>query len=200
MLCDVCKRNRNGITWFGSAAGTLAVCRKCAPDIDQGLQQSLTELSARLSRCHSLTSVLMEILELALRITDADKGNIQLLDASGALQIRAQTGFSTQFLEFFNRVATDDDSACAAALAQRTTIVVEDVERSPIFVGTPALAVMLNAGVRAVQSTPMFDRAGSLVGIFSTQYASPRKISAYELKLVDLLARRAVEFIDEFQY
>jgi len=36
-------------------------------------------------------------------------------------------------------------------------VVVEDVTTSPVFAGTAALDVVLAAGVRAVQSTPLLD-------------------------------------------
>ena len=41
-------------------------------------------------------------------------------------------------------------------------VIVEDVTTSPIFAGIPALKVMLSAGCRAVQSTPLLTRAGRL--------------------------------------
>ena len=67
--------------------------------------------------------------------------------------------------------------------------------KSPIFAGTPALKVLLNAGVRAVQSTPMVTHAGALVGMLSTHYRQTRQPSERDLRLIDLLARQAADLI-----
>src|SRR3546814_8882812 len=78
-------------------------------------------------------------------------GNIQLLDReTGVLKIAASRGFDAPFLTFFETVH-ENDAACGTALKRGERIVVEDVEASPIVLGTPALAVLLAAGVRAVQ-------------------------------------------------
>ena len=41
---------------------------------------------------------------------------------------------------------------------------------SSIFMGTQALEVMMAAGARAVQSTPLVNRSGRVLGMFSTHY------------------------------
>src|SRR5262249_38826341 len=112
--------------------------------------RGLHELASRLLTIEDLPSLLQEVLATALKITGAGKGNIQLLHANGALQIEAQHGFSREFLEFFRSVERGGDAACGVALARGERIVVDDIEKSPIFVGTPALGVLLADGVRAV--------------------------------------------------
>jgi putative methionine-R-sulfoxide reductase with GAF domain len=192
MKCDVCGQDKTGIAWNSSPRGTLVVCPDCAQD----LQLEFQELTARLPECSNLDSLLSEILNTALKITQADMGNVQLLE-KGILRIRAQRGFSKEFLEFFSGVE-ENESACGSALASRQTIVVEDVEQSPIFVGKPSLHVMLNAGARAVQSTPIFSTSDELIGVFSTHYRKPHLISEHEIKLLEYLARRAADFIEHF--
>ena len=52
-----------------------------------------------------VTGCLSEILNVAIEISGADKGNIQLFDSqSGQLNIAAQRGFDESFMEFFARV------------------------------------------------------------------------------------------------
>src|SRR3546814_9097588 len=80
---------------------------------------------------------------------------------------------SSDLLTFFETVH-ENDAACGTALKRGERIVVEDVEASPIVLGTPALDVLLAAGVRAVQSTPLFSRSGRLWGILSTHWRDPR--------------------------
>jgi signal transduction histidine kinase len=75
-------------------------------------------------------------------------------------------------------------------------VVVHDVESSAMFAGGPALAVLRAAGVRAVQSTPLVNRAGTVVGMLSTHYRNPLRPPERDLRVVDLLARQAADWIE----
>ncbi|BBA68799.1 Oxygen sensor histidine kinase NreB [Geobacter sulfurreducens] len=140
-------------------------------------------------------AVLEEIIEAAIAITGADMGNLQLLDASGALKIVAHRGFGAPFLDFFSTVR-DGCACCGTALRLGTRMVIEDVTQSPVFAGTPALEVMLDAGARAVQSTPLVSSSGPLLGMLSTHYRSPRRPDERDLRLLDLLARLSTDIIE----
>jgi PAS domain S-box-containing protein len=160
--------------------------------------RSLHELGVRLTKHDHLPTLLGETLRVAEAITHADMGNIQLLDAAGALRIEAQHGFSAEFLDFFNAVH-NNQAACGTALERHERVVVADVVHSPIFAGTPALKVLFAAGVRAVQSTPMIGRSGEVVGVLSTHYRRPHRPSDPDLRLLDLLARQAADLIEEYR-
>ena len=87
------------------------------------------------------------ILDAAIAVTGADMGNLQLIDdASGSLVIAAHRGCSEPFLRFFATVATDENSACAAALASGRR---KCVEIMPSV--TPAL---LTSGVDCTARAP----------------------------------------------
>ena len=59
---------------------------------------------------------LTAIVDAAIALTAADRGNLQLVnDASGTLVIAAQRGFDEPFLRFFANVQVYEASACAAA-------------------------------------------------------------------------------------
>lgn len=191
MICDICKKNKPATVWHSSGDGTIAVCPACG----DGLNSDLNELAEYGTDCESLDSLLREILRVAQKITQADMGNIQLLDGQGVLRIRAQNGFSKEFLEFFSGVA-EKEAACGSALTNRKTVVVEDVARSPVFAGKPSLKIMLDAGARAVQSTPVFGHNGHLIGIFSTHYHAARRLSEHEVRLLQFLAREAAVLIE----
>jgi signal transduction histidine kinase len=142
---------------------------------------------------------LLEIVDAAIAVTAADMGNIQLLDrGSGALKIEASRGFEAPFLEFFNAVH-DGQAACGSAMKSGERVVIEDVIVSPVFVGTPELEAMLAAGVRAVQSTPLVGRSGQIVGMLSTHYRAPRRPADRDLRVLDLLARQAADWIERVQ-
>jgi GAF domain-containing protein len=134
------------------------------------------------------------LLAAAITATGADMGNLQLVDSTtGALRIVSSHGFRAPFLSFFAEVRVDDASACGAALNQGHRIIVSDVSRSEIFSGTDGGEILRYAGVRAVQSTPLFDRAGCLFGMISTHWASPWAPSDNDLSLLDkVLSARPV--------
>ncbi|HEX6527709.1 MAG TPA: STAS domain-containing protein [Streptosporangiaceae bacterium] len=109
----------------------------------------------------------------AIRVSGADTGNVQLVDpATGALRIIAQQGFNREFLDFFE-IVHDEESACGTALAAGAPIWVPDVARSPIFTGTPALDIMLNAGALAVASVPVRADDGHVTAMISVHYRKP---------------------------
>ncbi|HLG96830.1 MAG TPA: PAS domain S-box protein [Bryobacteraceae bacterium] len=159
----------------------------------------LHELGTRLMQQTDLGVVLGEILSTAELITGADMGNIQLLGSDGVLRIEAQHGFSDQFLEFFSAVKEGENSACATALSRRERVVIEDVARSEILAGSPVLPVLLAEGTHAVQCTPMSTRTGDLVGMLSTHYREPRRLTERDLRLLDLLARQAADLIEKLR-
>ena len=156
--------------------------------------KSIHQLSIRMLQKGDFTTLLCEIVDAAIEITGADMGNIQLLEG-GALKIAAERGFKSEFLDFFNRVE-DSNSACGLALNTRERVVVEDVELSPIFAGTSALKIMLRAGARAVQSTPLRTRDGEPIGMISTHYRLPGGPSGRDLRLLDILARQTADLIE----
>ncbi len=147
----------------------------------------------------NLEPVLVEIVDAAIAISDADFGNIQLLDPeSSELKIVASRGFPKWWLDFWNSVSVGNGT-CGTALGRNERVIVEDIEQSPIFVGTPTLEIQLKAGIRAVQSTPIVSRSGRLLGMFSTHYKKPHKLQDHDLQLIDLLAQQAADIIERAQ-
>jgi hypothetical protein len=119
----------------------------------------------------TLGALLDEVLEFALTLLHAERGNVQLADpATGALRIAAQRGFGPEFMEYFAAV-TDDRSACGRAAQHHAQVVITDVTTDPGF--APHREIALASGFRAVQSTPLVNRAGHLVGMLSTHYPRP---------------------------
>jgi signal transduction histidine kinase/DNA-binding response OmpR family regulator len=167
-------------------------------ELDLAAMARMQQLSTRLVGAEDVSALLHEILAGAIDITDADKGNIQLQE-QGKLRIVAQIGFEAPFLEFFERVS-EHQAACGTALALGERVVIDDVTKSPVFAGSPALDVLLAANVRAVQSTPLISRTGHVVGMFSTHYSTaPHRPSERELRVLDMLARQAADLIERRQ-
>ena len=173
---------------------------------EEGLQEAdlkamtrLQQIGAMFAQEGNLEPVLGAVVDAAIAISGADFGNVQLLDPkAGVLQIAAQRGFPRWWVDFWNNV-TKGQGVCGAALERGERYIVEDVEQSPIFAGTPALDVQRRACVRAVQSTPLVTRSGKALGIFSTHYKSPHGPDERALRLLDLLARQAADMIERAQ-
>jgi PAS domain S-box-containing protein len=146
-----------------------------------------------------LTPILGEIVNVAISVSGADFGNIQLFDKKTSnLRIVGQRGFPQWWLDFWDETSRGH-GVCGTALERGERVIVEDVEQSPIFLGTPALEIQLRAGVRAVQSTPLVSRSGSPLGMFSTHYKKPQRPDERALRLLDLLARQAADIIERAQ-
>ncbi|VVB94351.1 Methyl sulfide methyltransferase-associated sensor [uncultured archaeon] len=154
-------------------------------------------LSGRILEVGGLQPLLQEIIDAAVAIMQADRGTLQLLE-SGSLRIVAHHGHQQPFLEFFAS-AENQASACGDAMMSKERVIVPDVEKSPLFVGTPSLATLREAGVRAVQSTPMISRTGVLLGILTTQWCIPYSPDEHDLWRIDLLARQVADLIEYSQ-
>lgn len=157
----------------------------------------LQDVSTRLISESDLPTLLGEFLDAAIEITHSDMGNVQLFDsAARELRIAAQRGFGRPFLDFFNSVHFGM-AACGTAMQERRRVIIEDVAASPVY-DAGSRAAMLQAGARAVQSTPLVTRSGKVVGILSTHYGTPTVPGTRELQLVDVLARQTADLIESF--
>lgn len=138
----------------------------------------------------SLEDMLREAVDIAIEVAAADFGNIQLVaPESGKLRIVAQHGLPPWWVEYWQTAASEQGS-CGAALSRGERVVVDDVERSPVFDFATSLEVQRRAGIRSVQSTPMVAVDGRLLGMISTHGRHPGRPSEQALALINVLARR----------
>ena len=157
------------------------------PQAAQGLHEALRGARA----APTLGALLDEMLGFALTLLHAERGNVQLADpATGALRIAAQRGFGPEFMEYFAAV-TDDRSACGRAAQQHAQVVITDVTTDPGF--APHREIAVASGFRAVQSTPLVNRAGQLVGMLSTHYPRPTTPPRHDLQIVSRFGALAGE-------
>jgi PAS domain S-box-containing protein len=145
----------------------------------------------------SFDDCLLAFLDAAIAVTGAEKGNVQLLDRdTHTLRLAASRRFDEPFLNFFATVDSSTAASCGVAIEHRTRVIVEDVTTSPIFRGTPSLDVLLAAGVRSVQSTPLLTSRGQLLGMMSTHDSKPRSFDERSLRWMDILARQTADFVE----
>ena len=179
----------------------LARARREAYVLEQRLRQEAEELnrlhslSNRLLTTPSLKAALEEVLGTAMAVTGAGMGNIQLYDAeSGTLQLFVQHGLRQEFIDYFAIIGAETESACSKALLSGQRVLVENVQTDPAF--APHRAIMAQAGVLSIQSTPLINRDGRIVGILSTHFNQPQQFEARTLSLLDIYSHQAVGLIE----
>lgn len=152
-------------------------------DLDEPtMAQQLYATVARLRQIGRLELLAELALERMLSLARADRGNVQLADPlSGALRIVAHEGFDAEFLNYF-AVVDDDMSACGRAAARHAQVVISDVMTDRRF--EPHRVIAAASGFCAVQSTPLVDMNGQLVGVMSTHYPETHAPSARDLRII----------------
>jgi two-component sensor histidine kinase len=182
--------------------------------VAQALNQAAVTVRAELEdmrRLNELSTVLMreennfeaccdEIIRTTIAISGADKGSLQLFDETlGSLRIVGQQGFQERFLKFFENVDDHVASSCGTAMATNDQVIVDDVLTSKIFVDEPTQKVLLDAEVRAIISTPLKSSKGGLLGVISTHFSRPGHPSERQLRLTNILARQAADYLEHKQ-
>src|SRR5262245_66640688 len=114
-------------------ASSAAQVKRISAELDAMIR--LHKLSAVSVTEKDLGKILCEIVDVAINLTGADFGNIQLIDpVSSDLRIVAQRGFPQWWLDFWN--VSRGQGTCGVSVELRGRVIVEDVEHSPIFTGT----------------------------------------------------------------
>ena len=139
---------------------------------------------------------LLGILDEALQVGPAQRGNVQVLNlAENALEIAAQRGFEQPFLDRFRFVRRDDGCACGRAWRAGRRVNVPSVENDVAFAGYVDAA--REAGFEGVQSTPIVC-GGVTVGVLSTHFERAQQLSLSEGVLVDHYAAKAAAVLYDF--
>ncbi|MGH9323720.1 MAG: hybrid sensor histidine kinase/response regulator, partial [Vicinamibacteria bacterium] len=126
----------------------------------------------------------------------SEKGNLQLVEKNtGALKNTVSRGFPEAFLESLDHIHAGG-AACGEARNESRRVLVEDVASSPIFSGTASLEVLLQAGVRSVQSTPLVSRSGRVLGVLSTSSRKTGRPDEGALRLLDSLVREIADLVE----
>ena len=154
----------------------------------------LYDLHVRIAIEPDLKTALVEILAAACAFTGTDRGCVQLVGDDGhRLEMFAWRGYAAEgpFISRFRRKGTAQ--GCDLARIERRRFVVEDARTHPL---DPAdREAVLAEGILAAQSTPMVSREGQTLGVLSTQFRRPHRSSEDELRLLDLLAWTAADFV-----
>jgi PAS domain S-box-containing protein len=154
----------------------------------------LNKASSRLWHLSDLKAGLQQILSAAVALLGADRGIVQLLGGDGVLRLTAQEGFDEPLLDLLREIRAEDLASFEQALRTGKRVVIPDADSDEL--DAPSREVAKAAGYRAVQSTPLVSREGRRLGMLSTHWVLPHRPSRDGLRLLDLYAQQAADFID----
>jgi signal transduction histidine kinase len=172
--------------------------RQHRSDLDFRALQRIQQVTTRLVAGQDFLSRLTEILSAASDLAGTDKGCIQLYDApKGALRLAVHQGLGLRLTQQFS----DPDSRLVSHSPDRTIerVISEDISEEPTLQNTQDLPILLQDGIRAMQSTPLVSLDGRLLGMLNNYFAATHLPNARELGYLDLLARMAADFIERWQ-
>jgi GAF domain-containing protein len=154
----------------------------------------LAPMRQRLSRARTFEQAAWVILDDVVALHGAEFGTLQF-PVDDYLLLAAHRGFKAPFLKTFERVSKDDGCACGQALRNGATVVVADVEQNAQY--APFVQVAREAGYRAVQTTPMFLRDGTLMGVASTHFSNVHVPTRIEMQILKEYSAVAAERLRE---
>lgn len=163
----------------------------------------LHKLSIELIQEDGIAGLYEKIVKAAVTIMRSQYATIQMLyphgDTIGKLRILACSGFTTEAKKYWEWVYPTTGSSCGEVLRTGKRIIVPDYRTCSFMQGQPTLAMFLEGGIFAAQSTPLMSRTGKLVGMISTHWDHPYDPPQYHLELLDILARQASDLIERTQ-
>jgi len=171
---------------------------KLTEPLDAATGQQIDAVLKRLSNSTDVGADLLQVLDIAIGIAGADMGTLQRFDESAdCLTIVANRGLSTEALAFFAVVRRDTNTTCAAALARRMRVFVENVSTSYLFVGTRELDMLRAGGIAAAHSTPLISSTGRFWGVFTMHFREPQIENEFDHAPLDRLAVQVADCLEQ---
>jgi PAS domain S-box-containing protein len=164
------------------------------------ITRQLQNISTQLIHENDTQALYQKILDAAVAIMRSDFASMQMFHPErGELELLAHKGFDPTSVDFWQWVKPGIGCICGAAMSSGERAVVPDVECCDFMAGTESLSAYRNAGMRAMQSTPLVSRTGRLLGMISTHWSRQHQPSERDLGLLDVLARQAADLIERKQ-
>ena len=173
--------------------------RMLAAELDAA--HHLSRLGTRMIEADDIEALYEKILDTAVAVMHADYASLQSFhpEDGGRLRLLGSRGFNHQATEFWQWVSPDSQSTCGMALHSGRRVHVADVRTCPVMAGSEDQKTYLQTGIRAVQTTPLLSRSGTLLGMLSTHWREAHEPTANQLRALDLVARQAADLIDRRQ-
>src|SRR5262249_31661283 len=141
-----------------------------------------------------LQKVLDTLVESAVRLCEADIGNIVRPDEAGFFYLQAHYGFTRDLEEELERIPfkSGRDSVSGRALLERTTVQILDAQNDPEYKLTKAQKL---GGYRSMIGAPLL-RDGVPIGAFGLSRLSVRSFTEKQMSLLATFADQAVIAIE----
>lgn len=147
---------------------------------------------------NNFNNILDEITSTVIEISNANMCSIRVADAqSGSMKILAHSGLNEPYLKHFECIE-EGSALCREVYERKERITIEDVTKCTYFTGQD-LKIILDAGIIAIQNTPLLNRSGILTGMLITYFNTPYKPNEHELDLLDIVARQISDIIEHMQ-
>ena len=141
-------------------------------------------------------SILVEILEEAIEIGEADCGDIRLVNGrTGTLDFVAQRGFPAEW-ESYWRSKPLKFGICKTALDEENPVRMDANGKSILLSTTPSLRRAKGLGYHLLRNTPLVSPSGECLGALALFRKRPQAPDDHSLRLLDLFARQAVSRIE----
>jgi two-component system, chemotaxis family, CheB/CheR fusion protein len=151
----------------------------------------LYELHAKLAVETDLYTAMQEIVYTACEFTNTDRGCVQLANSDGTrMEMYACKGYEddSPFIHHYRYEELKKTTAQQQFVREDW----EAVENADAEI----MAIIRIEKIRASQSTPIMSRDGeSIIGVLSTQFREPHRPTDEELRLMNLLAWTAADFV-----
>ena len=162
--------------------------------------RQLQELSIEMAHEIDVEALYDKLVGVAASIMRSDFASMQQfyphLGQHGELKLLGHRGFSAEAAKFWAWVRANSACTCGVALTRRERVIATDVANTAFMAGTADQAALLQAGMKAAQTTPLLSRSGQLVGMISTHWKECHEPSERDLRLLDILARLAADLIE----
>lgn len=163
----------------------------------------LQEISAQLIEEGHEDALYAKIVDATASIMGSDFATMQMLypkrGPKGELRLLASRGLPPEGAKIWEWVRSDTDSTCGQALRAGKRAIAANIEECDFLAGTVGVAALLDAGIRAAQSTPLYSRSGRMLGMISSHWRQPHTPTERDLRLLDILARQAADLIERKQ-
>jgi GAF domain-containing protein len=160
----------------------------------------LQGLSAELINDADTSALYENIIDGAVKIMRSDFASMQLYyperGEGGELRLLAFREFQPRAAKFWEWVRADSQCTCGVALRTGRRVIESNVKTSEFMAGTADQATYLQTGIGAVQSIPLVARDGKLLGMISTHWSRPYRPRERDLRLLDILARKAADVME----
>ncbi|HAL65916.1 MAG TPA: hypothetical protein DCP10_10160, partial [Bacteroidales bacterium] len=171
--------------------------------IDLEAAKLLQEVSTKLIQANDIDALFDHILETAMMLLRSDYACFQLFKpergAKGELYLLRHRGFKESDVMAWEWITPRSRSSCGMALNTHKRVVFPDVLQCDYIAGSIYLEAYLKIGIRAVQTSPLLSRDGTLIGMFSTYWRKPHELTDSEIRNLDVLARQAADLIERAQ-